>query len=74
MLNATISSNSSNNAIYVDSVYTSLAGVPATIIGIISVNLLGGKIMLGRNHWLLETFVLMSLCSAWFIYSMMLLW
>ena len=41
------SSNSSGN-IYLDSVYTSLAAVPATILGIISVNMLGGRIMLSE--------------------------
>ena len=35
-------------SIYVDSLYTSLATIPGTILGIITVNILGGKIMLGE--------------------------
>ena len=34
-------------SIYVDSLYTSLATIPGTILGIITVNVLGGKVMLG---------------------------
>ena len=34
-------------SIYIDSLYTSLATIPGTILGIITVNVLGGKVMLG---------------------------
>lgn len=36
-------------SIYVDSLYTSLATIPGTILGIITVNVLGGKVMLGEG-------------------------
>ena len=39
--------NSSIN-VYIDGVYVSLAALPATLLGIVTVNLLGGKIMLGE--------------------------
>ena len=35
-------------SIYVDSLYTSMATIPGTVLGIITVNILGGKIMLGE--------------------------
>ena len=35
-------------SIYIDSLYTSLATIPGTVLGIITVNVLGGKVMLGE--------------------------
>ncbi len=49
--------SSSSQGIYIDSVYTSLAAIPATILGILTANILGGKVMLSK--WI----QLILLCS-----------
>ena len=46
-LNETSSGNTSIG-IYMDSVYTALAAIPATILGILTANILGRKIMLSE--------------------------
>ncbi len=45
--NVTAICNSTGSSLYLDNLYTALATIPATVLGIITVNILGGKLMLG---------------------------
>ncbi len=45
--NVSIVCNSTGSSLYLDSLYTALATLPATVLGIVTVNILGGKLMLG---------------------------
>ena len=56
-------------SIYIDSLYTSLATIPGTILGIITVNILGGKLMLGEQICVLEYELPFGSCSNFVIQS-----
>lgn len=43
-----MTSNSGDNDIYLDSLYVALAGIPGTVLGILTVNIVGAKAMLGE--------------------------
>ncbi|XP_064387785.1 synaptic vesicle glycoprotein 2C-like [Halichondria panicea] len=47
--NVTAICNSTGSSLYLDSLYTALATIPATVLGIITVNILGGKLMLALS-------------------------
>ena len=55
LTNSSCNSSDTSSSIYVDSVYTALAALPATVLGILTVNLLGGKIMLSKLYLLIQS-------------------
>ena len=48
---STVCNDTTGSSIYLDSLYTALATIPATVLGIFTINIIGGKLMLGQWVW-----------------------